>query len=313
MTLFYFIVGDSVEYPAGIHNFNFACLLPPGLPSSIEATRGSIRYNVHAVLDIPWGRDKEFTAPFNVVKIEDLNAWPHLRVPREAHTKKSFNTIPCGGIMLIQATVPVAGFVPGETIPVEIDYKNTTGLTVQYTKVTMLKSTEYSSIEPYQKTKWDKNVKILFAKGPGFQPNSAGKILCPVVVAPTSSSNGHCSNLIKVSYSLKITCKVGGFHFSPTFSMPITIGNVAFSANALLYDPNVFVTNAPNAPMLPMGPNAPMLPMGPNGSMGPMGPMSPMGPMGPMGSMGPMGPMGPNGSMGPMGPNGPMNDLRKYH
>ena len=69
-----------------------------------------------------------------------------------------------------------------------------------------------------------------------------------ITVPFTTSSNGHCSRLIKVYYNLGITCKVGGLHFSPKFLVPIVIGNVPFAANSLLYDAAIFAASAPTAP-----------------------------------------------------------------
>lgn len=55
-------------------------MLPPALPTSVEANIGYIRYLVRLVVDIPMAFDKEFEVPFTVIKAVNLNAIPALRV-----------------------------------------------------------------------------------------------------------------------------------------------------------------------------------------------------------------------------------------
>lgn len=58
----------------------FQCMLPHGLPTSVEGEYGHIRYTASVVLDIPMWPDKEFEVPFTVIKGINLNAIPALRV-----------------------------------------------------------------------------------------------------------------------------------------------------------------------------------------------------------------------------------------
>lgn len=55
-------------------------MLPPELPTSVEANIGYIRYEARVVVDIPMAFDKEFEVPFTVIKAVNLNAIPALRV-----------------------------------------------------------------------------------------------------------------------------------------------------------------------------------------------------------------------------------------
>lgn len=55
-------------------------MLPPELPTSVEANIGYIRYLARVVVDIPMAFDKEFEVPFTVIKVVNLNAIPALRV-----------------------------------------------------------------------------------------------------------------------------------------------------------------------------------------------------------------------------------------
>lgn len=64
----------------GTYDYTFQCMLPPGLPTSVEGNIGYIRYTARVVLDIPMWPDKEFDVPFTVIKAINLNAIPALRV-----------------------------------------------------------------------------------------------------------------------------------------------------------------------------------------------------------------------------------------
>lgn len=64
----------------GEYNYNFECMLPAELPTSVEADIGYIRYTARVVVDIPRAFDKEFELTFTVIKATNLNTMPALRV-----------------------------------------------------------------------------------------------------------------------------------------------------------------------------------------------------------------------------------------
>lgn len=243
-----FIEGESITFAAGVHCFNFECLLPHEMPSTNVGKYGHIGYYVKAVLDIPWAIDKEFIAPFTFIKLENLNSWPNLQAPRSIHMKKSFCGIPliCGsGALLIQATIPVGGFIPGETIPVNIQIKNTSGISIPYTTTSLQIASEFVVDTPHVRTKNVKEKTLISVKGDGFPAHFSGNVTNNLIVPAVASSNVRCSRIFKVFYNLKITCKVNGFHLSPELSIPITIGNVPFTANNVVYDAALFPATAP--------------------------------------------------------------------
>lgn len=70
----------ELQLMPGTYNHTFQCMLPAGLPTSVEGEIGHIRYTTEVVLDIPMWPDKEFKEPFTVIKAINLNADPALRV-----------------------------------------------------------------------------------------------------------------------------------------------------------------------------------------------------------------------------------------
>lgn len=76
----WFINLGEVRLIPGTYNYTFQCMLPLGLPTSVEGKIGYIRYTARVVLDIPMWPDKEFEVPFSVIKAINLDAIPALRV-----------------------------------------------------------------------------------------------------------------------------------------------------------------------------------------------------------------------------------------
>lgn len=74
-----FCLGEMQLLP-GTYNYNFQCVLPPGLPTSVEHDLGHIAYGVHVILDIPMWANEEFKENFTVIKTVNLNENPLYRV-----------------------------------------------------------------------------------------------------------------------------------------------------------------------------------------------------------------------------------------
>lgn len=137
--------GTPIEIAIGSHRYDFACQLPTRLPASFEASKGNIRYSIKAVLDVPWGPNKEFDLGFTVVRNDDLNLQPQLKIPCQSEEIKRFccfcfNTNP----LIMTVTVPFTGYTPGETIDVEIAYENESSVEISSTKVSFIRYIRYT-------------------------------------------------------------------------------------------------------------------------------------------------------------------------
>lgn len=74
-----FDLGEMKLAP-GTYNYNFQCMLPHGLPTSVEHDVGHIAYGANVILNIPLWMDKEFKEHFTVIKTINLNADRTFRV-----------------------------------------------------------------------------------------------------------------------------------------------------------------------------------------------------------------------------------------
>lgn len=139
-------------------------LLPLGVPTSLEAQIGHIRYGLQIVLDRPRWPDQKFEETFTVIKPLNLNNDLTLRVSETHQYKPNANcTIkqknPLNSLMItifffktqhpiveeetkrfnafcffvccasdplfIIATVPVSGYTPGQMMNVDLELSNT--------------------------------------------------------------------------------------------------------------------------------------------------------------------------------------------
>lgn len=137
--------GQPIELPSGIHRYNFQFPLPALIPASFEGSHGNIRYRVEAELDVPWGFDKEFKLQFTVARKDDLNFQPELKIPIRSEDIKKFCCWCCESDPLITTiTLPFGGFVPGQDIPVMINYVNKSDVEVERTRIYLQRITKFN-------------------------------------------------------------------------------------------------------------------------------------------------------------------------
>lgn len=93
----FFIRTGELTLEPGVYQYDFQAQLPTGIPTSLEAMHGHIRYGLQVVLDRPRWANQNFEATFTVIKPLNLNNDIALRV------KSIFNysNIPNAGNHLI--------------------------------------------------------------------------------------------------------------------------------------------------------------------------------------------------------------------
>lgn len=128
--------GSSVDMASGTYRYNFECQLPHSIPASFEGSYGHIRYYIEACLDIPWRFDKEYRIQFTVVRNDDLNERPELKIPCRQEEFAKFCCLFCQSApMIMTATIPCSGFTPGQMIPVTVNFDNKSTVKVDRTKI----------------------------------------------------------------------------------------------------------------------------------------------------------------------------------
>lgn len=133
-----------VKVKSGAHRFDFECQLPDSLPASLEASHGYIRYHIAACLDIPWRSEKRHRLEFKVVRTDDLNDFPELKLPSTSKRTKKFRNFCCKTKQLtLTAAIPFGGYVSGQNIHVVTHFDNQSEVQVNRTRVSLVRKIQY--------------------------------------------------------------------------------------------------------------------------------------------------------------------------
>lgn len=212
------------EIAAGTYKYNFVVELPQLLPESFKGKWGSIEYKAEVVLDVPWRFDREIVSPFSVLRRDNPNDFPELKIPLRQDEAHDFCCFFCStGKCLITVTIPCEGFSAGKSIPIKVEYANESNIDIERTLVKLLRTVQYICSTPYTETKkeYDKMVEISVEGCKTLQNKSLNFSL--EIPENVFGSNVRYCKIIQVSYSLRVESVVSGCHINPAFAFPITI------------------------------------------------------------------------------------------
>ncbi|EGT40904.1 CBN-ARRD-19 protein [Caenorhabditis brenneri] len=132
------------ELAAGKYVWPFSYNLPANIPPSFEGKYGYIRYSVTAEVDRPWRFDKAKKRCITVSPLLDLNILPHAMTP--LHDEAS-DTVGCccfkKGYLEMRVDIPKTGFVPGETVPINLHILNHSSVPVTEVKAKILQQCKF--------------------------------------------------------------------------------------------------------------------------------------------------------------------------
>ncbi|OXU20350.1 hypothetical protein TSAR_008783 [Trichomalopsis sarcophagae] len=219
---------SSATIPSGTSTYPFSFHIPQNIPCSFEHVLGFVRYTVKAVIDRPWRFDHKIVSAFTVVADYDLNAHRNLATGISDEIKRRFRSCCClgnaGGIKAIVKS-RVSGFVPGETIQLDVSYDNSsTSVEVKRMKLYLYKELQFFASTPFPDKKFTSDV-VKKVKIGGPFPKKGEKSLCIEVPPMPPSKLEHCT-LINVSYKLVLIIETSGLHRDIDRSYPIEIGTV---------------------------------------------------------------------------------------
>lgn len=136
--------GALIELPCGIHRYAFSCPLPPHLPESLDGKYGNISYTCEAMLDIPENFNEHFKTHFTVVRHDDLNESPELEIPIKSEEDHTFCCFCCeSDPVFMTVTIPRSGYVPGQNIPVTVEYVNKSSYEIEDTQIYLERNIEF--------------------------------------------------------------------------------------------------------------------------------------------------------------------------
>lgn len=220
--------GEQLEIQVGSYAYKFACHLPPNIPYSVDADFGNIKYKIDAKLDIPWTLcDLQEKLPFTIVRNDDLNLIPELKLAQEVEDVKKFCWGICGSNpLIVRVRIPKSGYALGENVNMIIKYRNDSNHIVEHTMVTLVKKEKFVSSDPVTKDRI-KKTKVIDSCAEGVSKNSEIKIDHYLQIPQDIlTTNRKYSQVYQISYEIKIVVATAGCSSSPVLKIPVTIGNV---------------------------------------------------------------------------------------
>ncbi|XP_011500250.1 PREDICTED: arrestin domain-containing protein 2-like [Ceratosolen solmsi marchali] len=148
-----YLVGDGKsksQLTNGIYPFSME--LPEKTPCSFEGLYGRIRYSIRAILLM--SKDIVFSTnalPFTLASFCDLNQDSLAPLPISENQSKIF--IGQKEPLTISLSLPVRGFVPGQTVPMEITLKNESHIRIAKIRIVLKKVVTYNAKEKSRRHK----------------------------------------------------------------------------------------------------------------------------------------------------------------
>ncbi|XP_054004300.1 arrestin domain-containing protein 17 [Hylaeus anthracinus] len=213
----YYLVGSAsggeIEIQSGEHKFPFQCVLPTNLPSSFESDFGHVRYTVKAILDRPWKFDQEVKSPFTVVLPLDLNLESRASERVQEEMTKTFCCLCCATAPLtVNYSLPVRGYVPGQTMPIKLNVENASSVTVDTVKLVLCKIVTFRATTPSTDTRTEEIVVSEVGKGP-VEGGGSADYEQNLDIPPLPPSNLANCGIIDLEYNLKVVACVSGWYY----------------------------------------------------------------------------------------------------
>ncbi|CRK87585.1 CLUMA_CG001382, isoform A [Clunio marinus] len=218
--------GDSKEFKPGTHKYQFSYRISHTIPSSVKAKHGKIRYNVEANLQTSWEFDVYARRSFTIIRFEDLSFRFDLMLPTSEEIVTSFCCWSCKTKPItMRVKLPFTGYVPEQSIRLNILIDNRCGFDVYRTVISLKKKFTFISQQPSIRV-WQEHKTLVKNIIDGAKNGRDTKILGIIEIPPfTLPTNDDISKVVKISYNVQVSLDVVGFISKPKISIPIIIGS----------------------------------------------------------------------------------------
>ncbi|XP_046738158.1 arrestin domain-containing protein 2-like [Diprion similis] len=244
--------GTPVQLPVGQLVYPFKVQLPINLPSSFEHKHGHIRYTIKAVFDRPWKFDHEVKTAFTVAAPLNLNQKPQASLSIREEIEHGFCCLCiCVGNMGATISIPSSGYVPGQVIPVTVEYENHSNVEVEKIKIALNKRLKFYASTPSSNTKEDKLKTVEAQCRSPFRNKSVNQVTINLRVPSLPPSNLDYCGIIDLDYVLRVVICFEGMHCSVERKFSILIGTIPLYNSLNAYNLNNVTAPPPTAPLLP--------------------------------------------------------------
>ncbi|CAB3404569.1 unnamed protein product [Caenorhabditis bovis] len=254
------------KMPVGNYTFPFTFAIPINCPPSFEGFHGCVRYTVKAEIDRPWRFNRKNCKPFSVIPSSDLNMIPLAINPMTNTISKNTGLIFKNGVVSMRVDVPKQGFVPGETIQINVFIDNNSSKQVTMARAKLVQNSTYFAkrgwsfyqVDPCAMTNHGATSVRHESKQPiNIAPRSKSHVLLTLRIPAIVSSFNNCP-IISVSYKLHVHADTTStFKGSLCSEFPIIIGTVPI--RQFIPQTTNFASSAPPAhpSQMPSAPSAP--------------------------------------------------------
>ncbi|GBP30310.1 Arrestin domain-containing protein 1 [Eumeta japonica] len=246
---------------AGDYSFDFQCPIPAHCPSSFEHEYGHIRYEIKVVVDRIFKLDKVKKMSIKVISPLDLNQDPYCKEPLVFSFEETYCCC-CisSGFSEVLVKLPVAGYCPGQIIPVELHCSNNSSVEIEDIKLSLIKKMRFTA-NHHPDTKYDVDKIIETVKGPvsGFTTRNWN---IDIHIPSIDIYNVDNCRLIDIEYEFKVKIGPSGCHSDTTDAKRIVLGTIPLAdyRNNVPYQaqmPQVQTKNFINANLPHPAPNPP--------------------------------------------------------
>lgn len=134
------------KLPVGEIRFPFSFVLPVNIPPTFEGNIGFIRYLIKVKIDRPWRIDNVYKQAFTVTPHFDLNSVNYSGLPCVKQMSKNFDFLMFkNGCVDVKIMLAKAGYVPGESIALNVDIKNLSKKDLNRIEVSLIQSVMYTA------------------------------------------------------------------------------------------------------------------------------------------------------------------------
>ncbi|XP_062562604.1 arrestin domain-containing protein 3-like [Armigeres subalbatus] len=225
--------GSNIELPAGLHAYRFSCSLPTNLVTSLEAKKGHIRYTVKVILERSWKVDQSYKVAFTVLRNVNLNEENmEVRLPSKVTKQKNFLWGPFKSAPLLMiAETPISGYAPGQTIAVRVEVDNQSNRQMKgiiarlVQEVSLISQSPYTRVQPFPTV-------VAEDQCVGVEKRSKGSTIQYLNIPPLPPTNRTCQ-VLTVNYYVEVEGNISGPAFNPKIQIPITLGTIPLTTNAV--------------------------------------------------------------------------------
>ena len=160
----------------------------------------------------------------------DLNYESHvLRMPTKMEIIKKFCCFCCAKPLYMSASMPVTGYVSGQSIKISVELSNQTDVLINRVCVSLKKVIQYTSQTPRYKLR-EEIVNMAEVRSGSVDEYSNKSFDLELPIPPVPPTNSSYCRVVTVSYVVQIKANTSGMHKDPYIRIPVTIGTIPLAS-----------------------------------------------------------------------------------